>query len=183
CVLPAFAAEDTSTWPFGYAPCEEILQGRDKNGKMLKRLCPVWTMCGRNKAPRDLLEAQVWVGHVLSMDTKVPAHAIDEQIRYFELIARTFDVAIFDEADMVQSHLDSHGAAVMSISGSTDSIHREIQAQIHDRFARGENYRLFDRNIELYSRDLAEFGNHNYTLVSIVQNIDADIGKRFGDQL
>jgi hypothetical protein len=183
CVLPAFAAGDTSMWPFSYAPCDEILQGRDKNGKMRKRLCPVWTMCGRNKAPRDLLEAQVWVGHVLSMDTRVPAHAIDERVQYFELIAQTFDVAIFDEADMVQSRLDSHGAAVMSISGSTDSIHREIQEQIHDRFARGENSRLFDRNIELYSRDLAEFGNHNYTLVSIVQNIDVGIRKRFADQL
>src|SRR5438034_11491921 len=84
---------------------------------------------------------------------------------------------------MVQSHLDAHGAAVMSISGSSDSIHREIQEQIHDRFARGENYRLFDRSIELYSRDLAEFGNHNYTLVSIVQNIDARIQKRFAEQL
>lgn len=183
CVLPAFAAEDTSTWSFGFAPCNEVLQGRDRNGRMRNRLCPLWTMCGRNKAPRDLLEAEIWVGHVLSMDTQVPAHAINERIRYFELIARTFDVAIFDEADMVQSHLDSHGAAVMSISGATDSIHREIQQQIHDRFARGENYRLFDRNIELYSRDLAEFGNHNYTLISIVQNVEPEIGKRFADQL
>jgi hypothetical protein len=183
CVLSAFAADDPSIWGFGHAPCDEILQGRDKNGRPQKRLCPLWTMCGRNKAPRNLLDAQVWVGHVLSMDTSVPAHAIDEKIRYFELIARTFDVAIFDEADMVQSNLDSHGAAVMSISGSTGSIHRQIQEQIHDRFAAGENYRLFDRNIELYTRDLAEFGNHNYTLVSIVQNIDYSIQQRFANQL
>ena len=183
CPLPAFAVDDTSVWNFGHAPCDEILQGRDKNGRVGKKLCPVWTMCGRNKAPRDLIDADVWVGHVLSMDTRVPPHAIDEKIRYFELIARTFDVVIFDEADMVQSHLDSHGAAVMSISGASDSIHREIQEQIHDRFAGGENFRLLDRNIELYSRDLAEFGNHNYTLVSIVQNVDPTIRKRFADQL
>jgi hypothetical protein len=183
CVLPAFATDDASLWAFGYAPCEEILQGNDRTGRLRKRLCPLWTRCGRNKAPRDLLDADIWVGHVLSMDTRVPAHAIDARIRYFELIARTFDVVIFDEADMVQSHLDAHGAAVMSISGSSESIHRQIQEQIHDRFARGENHRLFDRNIELYSRDLAEFGNHNYTLVSIVQNIDEHIKKRFADQL
>jgi hypothetical protein len=183
CVLPAFATDDTSLWRFGYAPCEEVLQGTDKNAVLRKKLCPVWMSCGRNKAPRDLLDADIWVGHVLSMDTRVPAHAIDAKIRYFELIARTFDVIIFDEADMVQSNLDAHGAAVMSISGSSDSIHRQIQAQIHDRFARGENHRLFDRNIELFSRDLAEFGNHNYTLISIVQNIEPAIRKRFADQL
>lgn len=183
CVLPAFVNEDTPLWAFGHAPCDEVLQANEKTGRLRKRLCPLWTCCGRNKAPRDLLDADIWVGHVLSMDTRVPAQAIDQRIRYFELIARTFDVVIFDEADAVQSHLDAHGAAVMSISGSTESIHRQIQQQIHDRFARGENHRLFDRHIELYSRDLAEFGNHNYTLVSIVQNIEAAIQKRFADQL
>jgi len=106
CVLSAFAAGNTDAWRFGYAPCDEVFQGQDKLGRMHKRLCPLWTMCGRNKAPRDLLDADIWVGHVLSMDTQVPAHAIEEKVRYFKLIARTFDVIIFDEADMVQSNLD-----------------------------------------------------------------------------
>lgn len=186
CVLPAFSNADTSMWGFGYAPCNHILQGSTRSGRMKECLCPVWTMCGRNKAPRDLLNADVWVGHVLSMDTTVPAHAIDEQIRYFELIARTFDVVVFDEADMVQSTLDRYGAALLKISGDEESIHRVIQGQIHDRFARGENYRLFDREIELYSRDLAEFGNHNTSLMTAVQNIShrsPRIGNRYADQL
>ncbi len=131
---------------------------------MKKCLCPVWTMCGRNKALRDLLDTNIWVGHVLSMDTQVPPHAIREQIRYFELIARTFDVVVFDEADMVQSNLDNYGAATLRLSGAENSLHLVFQEQIHNRFARGENYRLFDRAVELYSRDLAEFGNHNTNL-------------------
>ncbi|MEH2466297.1 hypothetical protein [Nostoc sp.] len=97
CVLPAFSTADMSLWGFGYAPCNEILQGGGKQGKMKKCLCPLWTMCGRNKAPRDLLDANIWVGHVRSLDTQISPHAIQEQVRYFELIARTFDAVVFDE--------------------------------------------------------------------------------------
>lgn len=184
CVLPAFSTADTSLWGFGYAPCQKILQSGGKKGQMKECLCPVWTMCGRNKAPRDLIDANIWVGHVLSMDTEVPPHAIQEHIRYFELIARTFDVVVFDEADMVQSTLDTYGAATLRLSGAEDSIHLVIQEQIHNRFARGENYQLFDRTVELYSRDLAEFGNHNTSLVSAIQNLSSSrVSKRYENQL
>lgn len=183
CVLPAFSTADTSMWGFGQAPCQSILQGMTRSGQMKKCLCPVWTMCGRNKAPRELLDAEVWVGHIRSMDTEVPLHAINEQIRYFELIARTFDVVIFDEADMVQSTLDEYGTALLKISGDEESIHRVIQEQIHGRFARGENYRLFDRDVERYSRDLAEFGNHNTSLMTAVHNVEPRVKNRYADQL
>ncbi|MGB3508596.1 MAG: hypothetical protein WBA93_05030 [Microcoleaceae cyanobacterium] len=185
CVLPAFSNADTSNWGFGYAPCQQILQTDDRNEKMKDCLCPVWTMCGRNKSARDLLDADIWVGHILSMDTRITPHAIDEQIRYFELIAHTFDVVVFDEADMVQSVLDNYGAATLKLSGAVNSIHLVIQEQIHNRFARGENHRLSDRTVELYSRDLAEFGNHNISLVSTVQNLQKSsrIGKRYENQL
>lgn len=184
CVLPAFSTADTSMWGFGYAPCREILQGGGKKGRMKKCLCPLWTMCGRNKAARDLVDADIWVGHVISIDTQVSPHAIQEQVRYFELIARTFDLVVFDEGDMVQSILDAYGAATLSISGSEDSIHRVILEQIHNRFARGENHRLSDRNIELYSRDVAEFGNHNTSLISAVQNMSGSrVGERYENQL
>jgi hypothetical protein len=184
CVLPAFSTADTSMWGFGYAPCNEILQSGGKKGQMKKYLCPVWTMCGRHKAPRDLLDADIWVGHVLSMDTEVPPHAIRDRIRYFELIARTFDVVVFDEADMVQSNLDAYGAATLKLSGAADSIHLVIQEQIHNRFARGENYRLFDRNVEHYSRDLSEFGDRNTSLITAVQNMPSSrVGKRYENQL
>jgi hypothetical protein len=184
CVLPAFSTADMSLWGFGYAPCNEILQGVGKDGKMKKCLCPLWTMCGRNKAQRDLLDANVWVGHVRSLDTQISPHATYEQLRYFELIARTFDVIVFDEGDMVQNVLDNYGAVTLSISGSEHSIHRVILEQIHNRFARGENYRLFDRDIELYSRDLAEFGNHNTSLITTVHNMSGSrVKERYENQL
>ena len=184
CVLPAFTKQDTSFWKFGTAPCSQILQGSNKNGKMQKHLCPLWTMCGRNQAPRDLINANIWVSHILSLDTKIPYHAIDEEINYFELIARTFDLVVFDEADLIQSVLDSYGVAELSISGAKDSIHRVILESIHTPFAQGENHRLFDRDVELYSRDLSEFGDHNNTLIHTVSNLsNSRIGKRYENQL
>ncbi|WP_251955845.1 pPIWI_RE_Z domain-containing protein [Nostoc commune] len=184
CVLPAFSTADMSLWGFGYAPCNEVLQGGGKQGKMKKCLCPLWTMCGRNKAQRDLLDANIWVGHVRSLDTQISPHATYEQLRYFELIARTFDLVVFDEGDMVQKVLDDYGAATLSISGSERSIHRVILEQILNRFARGENYRLFDRDIELYSRDLAEFGNHNTSLITTIHNMSASrVKERYENQL
>lgn len=184
CVLPAFTKQDTSLWKFGEAPCSNILQGTTKTGKPKQNLCPLWTMCGRNKAPRDLINTNIWVSHILSIDTDISYHAIDEQIRYFELIARTFDLIVFDEADMVQSLLDKYGAATLSISGSENSIHRVILEAIHRPFAKGENYRLFDRDVELYSRELSEFGDHNTSLINTVQNLSQSrIGKRYENQL
>ncbi|MEM9538699.1 MAG: hypothetical protein AAGA60_04215 [Cyanobacteria bacterium P01_E01_bin.42] len=184
CVLPAFKYSDSDfPWGFGDAPCQSILQVTTKAGNLKKCLCPLWTRCGRNKAPRDLIDADIWVGHVASMDTSVPVHAIDEQIRYFELIARTFDVVIFDEADMVQANLDTSGAATLHLSGAKKSVHHVIQEQIHGRFARGENYRLFDPDVELYSRNLAEFGNYNTSLITTIHGILDDVKKRFNNQL
>lgn len=184
CVLPAFASGDASAWGFGEAPCSEILQDGGKGSRrMQKRLCPVWTACGRNKAPREVVDADVWVGHVLSMDTDVPRQAVEARIRYFELIARTFDVVIFDEADMVQTTLDDYGTALLNISGADDSVHRVIQDQIHRRFARGENHRLSDRVVQFFSRDLAEFGMHNDAMINAAQTVSARVGDRFADKL
>lgn len=182
CLLPAYSTGSTSLWGFGNAPCNKILQNSSQ-GETKEYLCPVWTMCGRNKAPRDLIDANIWVGHIRSMDTTVPYQAIEEEIRYFELIARTFDLVIFDEADMVQSNLDSYGLAQLNLSGADDSMHRTILEQVHNPLSRNKTYLLADRTIELYSRNMAEFGNHNTFLISILQNIHPRLRKRFEGQL
>lgn len=183
CPLPAFSNGDVSLWPFGHAPCEAILQGGENDGRMSHRLCPLWMTCGRHKASRDLLDADVWVGHVLSMDTGLPAHASVQRLRYFELIARTFDVVVFDEADLVQANLDAYGTAVLNISGSEGSIHQTIQGQVLRRLAGNENHRLFDRATEIYTRDLSEFGSHNHALVHTVQRIHPRVSNRFANRL
>lgn len=183
CVLPAFSNADTSMWGFGYAPCNTVLQSGAK-GKLKPCLCPLWTMCGRNKSVRELTTSNIWVGHIRSMDTPISPHAVQAKIRYFELIARTFDVVVFDEADMVQSNLDTYGAATLSISGSEKSIHRVIQEQIHNRFAGKDNHRLADPDVATFSWHLADFGNHNSALVTTVQNLNESyVGEKYENQL
>jgi hypothetical protein len=123
CPLPAFADSWPEQWPLGEAPCESIYEA----GSTIPKLCPAWERCGRVKNQRELVTADVWLGHVLSADTYVPAHTSTERLRYFELIADTFDLVIFDECDETQKVLDKYGALTLTLTGNDDSLHREIQ--------------------------------------------------------
>ena len=103
CPLPAFADSwpSESEWHRGEAPCEAIYEV----GTKAPKLCPAWSFCGRVKNQRELVHAAVWLGHILSADTTVPAHTSPEHLRYFELVARTFDLVIVDECDEAQKVL------------------------------------------------------------------------------
>lgn len=183
CVLPAFSpGEGSSRWRFGDAPCDRILQ-RTEDGKLREHLCPLWSACGRNKAPRDLTGANIWVGHVRSMDTRVPQQAAEEQFRYFEIIAKTFDVVVFDECDMTQKMLDEYGAADLSLSGAEGSLHQVTEDQVLERLAGEDNHRLFEARNVTYARQLAEFGTHNHALVHTLHVIEEAVVKRYENQL
>lgn len=183
CVLPAFSSgEGSSPWSFGHAPCEHILQ-RTEDGKSSYHLCPLWSVCGRNKAPRELTRANIWVGHVRSMDTRVPQQAAEEQLRYFEIIARTFDVVVFDECDMTQKVLDEYGAADLNLSGAEGSLHQVTEDQVLERLAGEDNHRLFEARNVVYARQLAEFGIHNHMLVHTLHIIEETVVKRYESQL
>jgi len=169
CVLGGYARDGAGPWPFGEAPCESVLQTTNKQAG--RHLCPLWSLCGRNLAPRQLVHAQVWLGHVFSMDTEVPAATSDRRLTYYELIARTFDLVVFDEADGVQKALDGYGATELDLSGTASSMHRVVAEEIHTRFARGDNSRLRDSEVNIYARELAEFGNQSNNLMHLLHNI------------
>lgn len=123
CPLPAFADAWPAQWELGDAPCEDIYE----DGSDQRKLCPAWELCGRVKNQRELVHADVWLGHILSADTTVPAHTSGERLRYFELIADTFDLVIFDECDEAQKVLDGHGALTLKLTGDDQSMHIRIQ--------------------------------------------------------
>jgi hypothetical protein len=125
CPLPAFAESwpSENEWRLGETPCEAIYEAGSKTPK----LCPAWSLCGRVKNQRELVHASVWLGHILSADTIVPAHTCAEQLRYFELVARTFDLVIVDECDESQKVLDAHGALTLKLTGDDQSIHISLQ--------------------------------------------------------
>lgn len=133
CALAGFAVaqEEANLLSYGYAPCENIHQAtaRKRNGRYKDLLCSGWYSCGRNKASRDLINADVWLGHIISTNTSVSAHAIEEKIRYLELIAASFDVVIVDEVDNAQQTLDRLSLSEITLSGDANSFHNRINEQ------------------------------------------------------
>lgn len=126
CPLPAYAVDERRAWEAwtpSEAPCEQIYS---EDGRR-RHLCPLWSRCGRVKNQRDLVGANLWLGHIRSADTTVPAHASRERLQYFELIARTFDLIIVDEVDYTQSTLDELGALALKFNGNDESVHAKAQ--------------------------------------------------------
>lgn len=126
CPLPAYAVNAKEAWtrwePMD-APCEQLYDPVTEK----RHLCPLWSRCGRVKNQRDLVDARIWLGHIRSADTPVPAHTSPESLQYFELIAQTFDLVIFDEVDETQKVLDEIGVKALDLGGSPESIHAEAQ--------------------------------------------------------
>lgn len=126
CPLPAFAVDEARAWEqwgAAEAPCEQIRVP----GQSAAHLCPLWSRCGRVKNQRDLVGAHIWLGHIRSADTAVPAHTSRERLNYFQLIARTFDLIIVDEADHTQHTLDEMGSVSLTLGGHHDSVHAHAQ--------------------------------------------------------
>ncbi|MDR6218233.1 hypothetical protein [Deinococcus soli (ex Cha et al. 2016)] len=124
CPLPAYAVDERRAWDAwapSEAPCEQIRSGDTRH------LCPLWSRCGRVKNQRDLVSANIWLGHIRSADTAVPAHTSRERLQYFELIAETFDLIIVDEVDHTQSTLDELGALSLKFNGNDESVHAKAQ--------------------------------------------------------
>ncbi len=127
CPLPAFAANEMETWEKHWLPTDAPCENIHLPEKDTAHLCPLWSRCGRVKNQRELVHANVWLGHIRSADTQVPAHTVDVRLQYFEIIAQTFDLVVFDEVDESQRVLDEYGAITLRLGGTPESIHIEAQ--------------------------------------------------------
>lgn len=114
CSLRAYATGDEEgvweAWgPDASPPCEAVMLPRvkrtDKEDRV-RHLCPLFSSCGRVHNHVQLVEAKVWLGHVLSMTARVPAHLTDRRSSYAELLPEVMDLVIVDEADDAQANLD-----------------------------------------------------------------------------
>lgn len=182
CPLPAFASEwpSVEVWKAGDAPCEELHEA----GSQVSLLCPAWQLCGRVKNHRDLVDANVWLGHVISSDTQVPAHTSVERLRYFELIADTFDLVIFDECDETQKVLDDHGALTLGLSGDDDSLHTMLQELTGHLTS---NRVIMSDGLMRYLLQANEFGRHLLRFLGEVARLDRQglrsLVDRYADKL
>jgi hypothetical protein len=142
CVLRAYSRNRAADWRYGFAPCQAIEQRDDGRSKPVPKLCPVFTACGRKKAARDLVGADIWVGHIRSMDTSLNGYTSQLRMQYFEYIARHFDVVIFDEADKVQADLDAMAATKLQIIGKDGALVNQKIGEIVRMLANPADQRL-----------------------------------------
>lgn len=181
CPLPAFADSWPSQveWRPGEAPCESIYEA----GSAAPKLCPAWSLCGRVKNQRELVHASVWLGHILSADTTVPAHTSVERLRYFELVARTFDLVIIDECDEAQKVLDAHGAMTLNLTGSDESIHIDLQRTTG--LLAANRARVSDGLLRFILR-ANEFERHTLRFVDEIRRLQQtrpDLARRYAEKL
>ncbi|WP_148044688.1 ATP-binding protein [Stagnimonas aquatica] len=171
CVLPAFTQAPSEAFGFQSRFCRDVIQVTEKSRDGKAHLCPAWSVCSLNRAPRELPTASVWLGHVLSADTKVPSHTTALDIRYFDLIAEQFDLVIFDEADQAQRDLDMSGISQLQLSGYALSFHHQAQQTTLQLLGKGVNAWLGDDSLAQLAIEAAEFEKLNICLISAVQRL------------
>jgi len=177
CALPRLTSAPPEVFRINSQFCREVLQTPvDSPGSKLKaHLCPAWAVCSRNRAASALPNADVWLGHIRSADTRVPGHTSDLDERYFELIGREFDVVIFDEADSAQQALDMMGVSQLKLSGYRYSFHESLQNVSLRMIAAGSNARLRDQSYAQFAIECAEFEKLNVTLMSAIHRLDESL--------
>jgi hypothetical protein len=175
CALGGFDTDETTESPFPHLdpPCRDVKQKRlSKKGQEIgdpsSHLCPVAGWCGRMRASRELADRGIWLGHVLSLDTRIPPHFVEEHVRYLEAVAMTADVVIADEADGIQAALDQKAVSVIDITGSKSSYEMRL---IEDLFApiAGGNNDLTAANVTDYSQKASRFIELNRSLTNQLQ--------------
>lgn len=169
CALPSFAVNEVAAWEqwtLTDVPCDSIFV--EEKGKERRVLCPLWSACGRVKNQRDLVSASVWLGHVRSSDTRIPAHTSRERMQYFKFIARNFDLVIFDEVDEAQRVLDDLGSTTLNLGGSERSIYDKTQYLIRQSLSQWSAHAHFE---QLQPHQLASL-DFQYHLVKLYHAIN-----------
>jgi hypothetical protein len=177
CALAAFDSDEQGhdeAFPHLYPPCRQVYQrGLKRDGTERKEetahLCPLAGWCGRMKASRDLTSRRIWIGHVLSMDTRIGPHFSDDQVRYFEAVAMASDLVIVDEADGAQAVLDRKAISSLDLTGSEQSYEHLLNRELFMPISSGRND-MTASNVQSYSAAASDFRKLNHSLVAQLQN-------------
>jgi pPIWI RE three-gene island domain Z len=86
------------------------------------RGCPLYGGCQQHRAARELVDVSIWITTPAGLVyTRVPGELNPERIRYAELVYRTSDLVIVDEADQVQVQLDLVFSPIQTLVGPQDA--------------------------------------------------------------
>ncbi len=175
CALGAFDTDPDGGREFPHLapPCTTVRQrGLKRDGsskaKESNHLCPLSGWCGRLKAPRELTSRRIWLGHVLSLDTRISPNFAADQIRHFEAVAMTADLVVVDEADGAQAVLDRKAISSLDLTGSEDSYEHALNRDLFTPLSAGRND-MTASNLRQYSMAASDFRELNHSLVLQLQ--------------
>lgn len=171
CALAGFASDEDEPFPHGKPPCSELTQRLVAGGKPQVRRCALAACCARQEPERELITANVWAGHVLSMDRGVSNLYADFDLKHFEFIARTFDLVVVDECDGTQSDLDARGTPIMKLFGDEDALWATLIGDLHQPIAKGHNAFVAGKDIPSLIEMTGRFGQATNRLSATVQHM------------
>jgi len=182
CALGGFEEDPQPDREFPHLapPCVSVLQRPVRADGTLRpqevaHLCPLSAHCGRLRAPRELVDRKIWLGHVLSMDTRISPHFSSDRLRHFEAVAMTADLVIVDEADGAQAVLDRKAVASLDLTGSESSYEHALNRDLFVPLSTGRTD-IAAGNIQQYGRAASDFRTLNHSLVGHLQRLRARSG-------
>ncbi|GHF26627.1 hypothetical protein GCM10010218_04400 [Streptomyces mashuensis] len=122
--------------------------------------CPLWGVCPRHSAARELVDALIWVANPASLvNTAVPRQLNAERLRYMELAALRSNILIVDEADRVQMQLDrAFAPSATLVTKGPDSWLDQLQTHEIAELSRQGRLPLSERDVERWSAALDVVG-------------------------
>jgi hypothetical protein len=183
CALAGFASEEEEAFPHEKPPCMDVSQRIAANAKPQNRRCALSAVCARMYPERELIEANIWAGHVLSLDRTVANVYSDFDSRHFEFVARTFDLLVVDECDGAQADLDDRGTPIMKLFGDEEALWATLINELHGPVARGRNAFVSGKEMPSLIEMTGRFGQATNRLSACIQHLSEMVRKTYDSKL
>jgi hypothetical protein len=147
-------------------PAATGFRRRRKPARPKRHGCPLWSVCPRHSASRELVHAQIWVTTPAALvHSRIPDHLNDENMRYLELACRRSDLIIVDEADRVQMQLDTAfaPAATLVARGAESWLDEVGKHKLTELAAQGR--------LQLSSDEIDDWNNALNTVITATDRI------------
>lgn len=183
CALAGFASEEEIPFPHNKPPCQDLQQRLTTTSKPHIRRCALAGSCARQQAERELIQANIWAGHVLSLDRSVSPLFSDFEGKHFEFVARTFDLVVVDECDGAQAALDDRGTPIMKLYGDEDALWATLIKDLHEPIARGRNAFVSGKDMPSLIEMTGRFGQATNRLSARIQHLSAPLRDAYQSKL
>ncbi len=182
CALTAFASDEEEEFPHAPPPCLRLKQNNEGESRE-NYSCVLASVCGYQKAERELVSKSIWAGHILSLDRPVSKLFGLEDVSLLEYVSRHFDLIVLDEADDAQACLDQRGTPIMQLTGGRESLWSTLISELHLKAAAGQNAFVKGENLPVLLAMTGRFGIATERLISQVTHFEEPFQKRYANIL